>query len=164
MKDFGDYEFDPAELVSVISQIYCHLGIRSDAFCSAVSRDGRSYTPQLFRLAEDVLVRIGRSSIVDTIRQVAEKVARLAESQSVDDDLVDKAPEEFLDPIMSSVMTNPVVLPSSRVTVDRSTIARHLLSDQTDPFNRSPLTMEDVLPNPELKDRIQRWIADMKRQ
>lgn len=28
---------------------------------------------------------------------------------------------------MSTLMSDPVVLPSSRVTVDRSTIARHLL-------------------------------------
>ena len=36
-------------------------------------------------------------------------------------------PDEFLDPIMSTVMLDPVLLPSSNVTVDRSTIARHLL-------------------------------------
>ena len=27
----------------------------------------------------------------------------------------------------------------------RSTIARHLLSDQSDPFNRNPLTMDQVI-------------------
>ena len=37
------------------------------------------------------------------------------------------APDEFLDPIMSTMMLDPVLLPSSNVTVDRSTIARHLL-------------------------------------
>ncbi|KAL9256429.1 putative ubiquitin conjugation factor E4 [Drosera capensis] len=40
-------------------------------------------------------------------------------------------PDEFLDPIQ-----DPVILPSSRTTVDRSVILRHLLSDSTDPFNR----------------------------
>eukprot|EP01048_Picozoa_sp_COSAG05_P022301 COSAG05_NODE_4413_length_1526_cov_1.395936_3_plen_86_part_00 len=37
---------------------------------------------------------------------------------------------------------NPVILPASSVTIDRDTIARHLLSDSTDPFNRSKLTMD----------------------
>ncbi|XP_010143463.1 PREDICTED: ubiquitin conjugation factor E4 A, partial [Buceros rhinoceros silvestris] len=50
------------------------------------------------------------------------------------------------------------------VTVDRSTIARHLLSDQTDPFNRSPLTMDQIRPNTELKEKIQRWLAERKKQ
>ena len=54
VKDFGDYEFEPAELVGCICKIYCHLS-RVELFCSAVSRDGRSYSPQLFQLAQDVL-------------------------------------------------------------------------------------------------------------
>ena len=37
------------------------------------------------------------------------------------------APAEFLDPLMGTVMKDPVLLPSSGNIVDRSTIARHLL-------------------------------------
>ena len=55
-----------------------------------------------------------------------------------------------------------MILPSSKMTVDRSTIARHLLSDQTDPFNRAPLTMDKVLPNAALKTEIEKWIVDKK--
>jgi hypothetical protein len=39
----------------------------------------------------------------------------------------DDAPDEFLDPITSILMSDPVMLPSSRKIVDRATIARHLL-------------------------------------
>ena len=35
--------------------------------------------------------------------------------------------------------------------VDRQTIARHLLSDQNDPFNRDPLTLDKVIPQDQLK-------------
>jgi len=73
-------------------------------------------------------------------------------------ELLADAPEEYLDPIISTLMTDPVVLPSSKVTVDRSTIARHLLSDQTDPFNREPLTMDKVKSNEALKLEIEQWI------
>lgn len=72
------------------------------------------------------------------------------------------APDDFLDPIMSILMLDPVTLPSSHVVVDRSTIARHLLSDQTDPFNRSPLTMDQVIPNVELKKTIDDWITERR--
>ena len=47
---------------------------------------------------------------------------------------------------MCTLMRDPVILPSSRAVVDRSTIKSHLLSDAKDPFNRVPLTIEDVTP------------------
>lgn len=51
-----------------------------------------------------------------------------------------------LDPLMATLMKEPVILPSSRTIVDLSTIKSHLLSDATDPFNRVPLKIEDVHP------------------
>ena len=50
------------------------------------------------------------------------------------------------DPLMATLMTDPVILPSSKATLDRSTIRSILLSDPHDPFNRAPLRIEDVLP------------------
>lgn len=47
---------------------------------------------------------------------------------------------------MFTLMEDPVILPSSRVSIDRATIRSHLLSDPHDPFNRVLLKMEDVLP------------------
>ena len=35
--------------------------------------------------------------------------------------------DEYLDPITSLLMVDPVMLPSSRQILDRATIARHLL-------------------------------------
>eukprot|EP00967_Tisochrysis_lutea_P022930 scaffold26175_cov17-Tisochrysis_lutea.AAC.1 len=37
-------------------------------------------------------------------------------------------PDEFVDPITASIMSDPVTLPDSQVTLDRSTVERHLLS------------------------------------
>lgn len=54
-------------------------------------------------------------------------------------------------------MTEPVLLPSSNMIVDRSVIAKHLLSDPIDPFNRQPLQMCDVIPQDELRSEIQGW-------
>jgi len=47
---------------------------------------------------------------------------------------------------MDTVMKDPVRLPSSGAIVDRATIKSHLLSDSKDPFNRLPLTIDDVIP------------------
>jgi len=51
----------------------------------------------------------------------------LADRHQQEEETYSDAPDEFLDPIMSTLMLDPVLLPSSNVTVDRSTIARHLL-------------------------------------
>jgi ubiquitin conjugation factor E4 B len=47
---------------------------------------------------------------------------------------------------MATIMRDPVILPSSRTIVDRSTIKSYLLSETRDPFNRQPLTIEEVIP------------------
>jgi ubiquitin conjugation factor E4 B len=48
---------------------------------------------------------------------------------------------------MYTLMEDPVILPSSKVTIDRATIRSHLLSDPNDPFNRAPLKIEEVIPS-----------------
>jgi ubiquitin conjugation factor E4 B len=69
----------------------------------------------------------------------------------------DDAPEDFLDPITTVLMEDPVKLPSSNMIVDRSTIETHLLSDPTDPFNRKPLKKEELISCPELQEKIQEY-------
>lgn len=94
----------------------------------------------------------------------AVKVGHLEREEKVNQEALADAPEEFLDPIMSTLMNDPVILPSSHVIVDRTTIARHLLSDQSDPFNRSPLTMDQVKTDVELKAKIEEWVRERKRE
>lgn len=72
-------------------------------------------------------------------------------------DLTSIAPDEFLDPVMYTVMEDPVLLPTSNSVMDRATISQHLLNDDSDPFNRQPLKLEQLLPQPELKQKIQEW-------
>ena len=52
---------------------------------------------------------------------------KFTEMEAEDEMLYEDVPDEFLDPIMGIVMRDPVMLPVSRKTVDRSTISRHLL-------------------------------------
>ncbi|CAK1551101.1 unnamed protein product [Leptosia nina] len=161
VKDMKEFQFDPASTVLDICRMYVELG-NNERFCAAVSDDGRSYSPQLFTLAEAVLVRIGGGGLITSLQEVASRVSTIAAQRRRDEEILANAPEEFLDPIMSTLMLDPVILPSSRTTVDRTTIARHLLSDQSDPFNRSPLSMDQVKSDTELKQRIHAWIAEQK--
>lgn len=49
------------------------------------------------------------------------------------------------DPLMDTLMTDPVMLPSGNI-MDRAIILRHLLNSSTDPFNRQPLTESMLQP------------------
>lgn len=59
-------------------------------------------------------------------------------------------------------MRDPVLLPSSKTIVDRSTIKQHYLSDATDPFNRVPLKWEDITDAVEIKAQIDAFLAERK--
>jgi len=50
------------------------------------------------------------------------------------------------DPLMDNIMDDPIILPSSRKIMDRTVILRHLLNSQTDPFNREPLSEDNLIP------------------
>ncbi|XP_069750869.1 ubiquitin conjugation factor E4 A isoform X1 [Narcine bancroftii] len=164
VKDFSEFDFKPQQLVSDICTIYLNLGVKEN-FCATVPKDGRSYSPMLFAQTVRVLKKINTpGNMIMAFSELADKIKSLADLQQQEEETFVDAPDEFLDPIMSTLMSDPVILPSSRVTVDRSTIARHLLSDQTDPFNRSPLTMDQIKANTEIRERIQKWLAEMKRQ
>ena len=47
------------------------------------------------------------------------------------DALTADAPSEFLDPLMNTLMRNPVRLPTSGTVMDRAVIAQHLLNTET---------------------------------
>lgn len=84
----------------------------------------------------------------------ADQGFRRRSSMSCSDDGI---PEEFVDPIMMTPMTEPVVLPDSKATIDRSTAIRHLLASPTDPFTRTPLSLEDLQEDLLLRARIADW-------
>ncbi|XP_049582850.1 ubiquitin conjugation factor E4 A [Syngnathus scovelli] len=164
VKDFSEFDFKPQQLVSDICTIYLNLGDEEN-FCTTVPKDGRSYSPTLFSQTVRVLKKINKpGDMIVAFGLLADKIKSHADQQLQDEETYSDAPEEFLDPIMSTLMLDPVLLPSSNVTVDRSTIARHLLSDQTDPFNRSPLTMDQIRPNEELRQQILQWLDKHKQE
>ncbi|CAK7323007.1 unnamed protein product [Dovyalis caffra] len=165
LKDPEKYEFRPKQLLKQIVHMYVHLvrGDTENIFPAAISKDGRSYNEQLFTAAADVLRRIGEDGrIIQEFIELGRK-AKVAASEAMDAEAaLGEVPEEFLDPIQYTLMKDPVILPSSRMTVDRPVIQRHLLSDSTDPFNRSHLTADMLISNTELKARIEEFVRSQE--
>jgi len=156
------YHFNPRQLLSDVVQVYLNLGDQ-DVFIRAVAGDGRSYRKELFEHAAAICSRNNLKSPTE-IEQLGLFVAKVEEAKvalEAEDDL-GEIPEEFLDPLMFTVMRDPVILPISRTIIDRSTIKSHLLSDAKDPFNRAPLSIEDVIPHPELKAQIEAFLIERR--
>lgn len=84
-------------------------------------------------------------------------------SQAVQEEeaLLADAPAEFMDELMATYMTDPVILPSGHY-VDRSTITQHLLNDPMDPFSRKEMTVDDIQPATELKERMAKWLEEKR--
>ncbi|XP_018408132.1 PREDICTED: ubiquitin conjugation factor E4 B isoform X3 [Nanorana parkeri] len=153
------YGFEPKKLLDQLTDIYLHLDCAR--FAKAIADDQRSYSKDLF---EEVISKMRKAGIKSTIaiekfKLLAEKVEEIvARNARAEIDYSD-APDEFRDPLMDTLMLEPVRLPSGNV-MDRSIILRHLLNSSTDPFSRQTLTENMLEPVPELKERIHAWMRE----
>ncbi|KAJ5529863.1 hypothetical protein N7527_003256 [Penicillium freii] len=151
-----EYGFNPRALLSEIVDVYLNL-INKENFILAVARDGRSYKPANFEKAAEIIRKWSLKS-PEQLRhwsQLQKKVQAAKEADDQAEEDMGEIPEEFLDPLMYSLMDDPVILPGSRISIDRATIRSHLLSDPHDPFNRVPLKIEDVVADTDLKAKIE---------
>lgn len=185
VKDPDKYAWDPKRLLASIATIYVHIARddRDGKFARAITLDKRSYRDDMFGECVAVLRQLGYVSpqTLVALETLEQRVRAAAAAGAVEEEVEEDAPDEFLDPLMATVMRDPVVMPTSGQTIDRTTIERHLLSERTyvfewcaccqhshclnrDPFNRKPLTVEELVPNTELKQRIDAWLADKRRQ
>ncbi|KYR02190.1 U box domain-containing protein [Tieghemostelium lacteum] len=165
VKDPEKYNFKPKVLLEQIADIYVQLS-KDPKFPVSIVRDGRSFKISTFQTAEKIMARERMKSDEDLERfnrfiQTLEQVEK--EEEQLEEELGD-IPDEFLDPILSTLMTDPVILPASKNTVDRQTILRHILSDPTDPFNRSKLTEDMLIPDTDLKQKIDQWLLSKKKK
>ncbi|ORY88496.1 ubiquitin elongating factor core-domain-containing protein [Leucosporidium creatinivorum] len=162
VRDMEKYKFRPKELLSDVLGIFLELAPRVE-FQEAVAKDGRSYSRDLFERVQ----RIARKTSIRTddelegIKVLVEKVEAIKAAEE-EDDAMGEVPDEFLDPLTYDIMRDPVLLPSSKTIIDRSTIKQHYLSDATDPFNRVPLKWEDITDAVEIKAQIDAFLAERK--
>eukprot|EP00520_Triparma_pacifica_P017474 CAMPEP_0118638712 /NCGR_PEP_ID=MMETSP0785-20121206/3841_1 /TAXON_ID=91992 /ORGANISM="Bolidomonas pacifica, Strain CCMP 1866" /LENGTH=1167 /DNA_ID=CAMNT_0006530001 /DNA_START=130 /DNA_END=3631 /DNA_ORIENTATION=+ len=151
------YNWKPKELLGdLVSILTCFVD--SEAIHTAMAQCGY-YNDKILHKLLKTTQRLGIKDAND------DKLSRLisavegARASSLDlEEVFKDPPEEYLDSLVYDLMEDPVILPTSPdYIVDRSTIAQHLLNDPHDPFNRQPLTMDQVKPNTELKGKIEAW-------
>lgn len=164
VQDPEKYQFDPKELLLQLCSIFINLSKR-DEFIEAVARDLRSFNPDNFYKAINILkksYKLPDDKFEKDLIEFVEK-AKVIKAEDAEEELeLGEAPDEFLDPLMYTLMKDPVKLPTSKISIDRSVLKAHLMNDPTDPFNRMPLKMEDVSDDVELRDKINAWIQEKR--
>ncbi|KAK6205368.1 ubiquitin elongating factor core-domain-containing protein [Scheffersomyces amazonensis] len=157
------YDFEPKKILTYLCEIYSNLS-KQEKFMIAVSRDGRSFNLDYFKRAERILTTRTyiENNIIKNLIDLAERSEKQRLFEENEELELGDIPDEFLDPLMYTLMEDPVKLPSSKISIDRSTIKAHLLSDSTDPFNRMPLKLDDVIDDIELREKIEEFKRSKK--
>ena len=156
------YNFRPKEMLQNVCVVFSSFA-DAGTFQAACAKSGY-YTPDLLSKSVKTCRKLGLlvGESMELFEKLEGKVEEVAKSLGDDEEIYEDAPDEFLDPLMSEFMIDPVILPTSNTVVDRATIQQHLLNDPTDPFNRKPLSIDDVVPAEELKKKMKVWL-DAKR-
>jgi hypothetical protein len=122
VKKFG--KINNSDINKCIVNYYKLLSVNTDFI------EYLAYNPDIF--SREHFIELGNAWINDLIGMV----------DSVEVEEEEDIPDEFLDPIMFCPIKNPVVLPESKTVMERDIIVQHLMDDETDPFNRTTLTIK----------------------
>ena len=167
LKNLSDIDFNPKFILGALLSVYSAF-YDQEEFIRCVVKDERSYKYENFNRAKNLVENTGKIIIetndFNNYLKFFDKLKEVEKKLKEEEINFDDAPDEFCDQLTALLMTDPVKLPKSNVILDRKTIETHLLSDQTDPFNRSPLTKDMLIPCPELKAKIQKYINKKKKE
>ncbi len=111
-------------------------------------------------------IQVGLSS-VENLGNILIPEIKLYLSNHIDYDKYDP-PTHFCDPLLMTLMKDPVKLPGSDIWMDREVIQKHLGDQPCNPFNREPLTLAEIetensLPEVQIsKNKLLKEIADWK--
>jgi hypothetical protein len=139
--------FEPLQHLLNIYSMFAEFSNNS-GFRKGLIEETRFMNPIYIKKMLDVLFKKNKilESEYDTVMEVhnyiIEEREKYNQNNSMDSSI--EIPDEFLDPIMGSVIEDPVCLPNTDIIMERDVILRHLLENQDNPFNREPLTKKEL--------------------
>mmetsp|Transcript_35452 Transcript_35452/g.83408 ORF Transcript_35452/g.83408 Transcript_35452/m.83408 type:complete len:256 (-) Transcript_35452:255-1022(-) len=151
------YHFEPRNLLLEVAETFVHFADDPE-FPAAIVLDERFYDHELFRKAVNRVLRpMMKEKDLKVFESLALKCQELGQNAQQEEEDLGDIPDEFLCPITSVLMLDPVMLPTSKQMISRAAITRALLSDPIDPFSRAKLTVDMLVPQPELAQQIREW-------
>ena len=164
-----DYNFNAKFLLVTVVSVFnrlCSVN-EKEAFLDAIVEDEahfnyKSYSKAIAVLRKKELMKVSEIEMFESALAIL--IKKFEQKKSVELMLGD-IPSEYLDPIMQTLMTDPVILGKNKnakdknlYVMDRKVIERHLMNNPNNPFNREPLTKSELIPHNELKQEIDEWV------
>jgi hypothetical protein len=130
--NMDSYNFQPKVMLTEICLAMVHF-VECPPFWEAVAKDSFYDNGGPIRKALSTVTRLSliAPAEVEALHQLYEQVQKARVSFVDLDSLIDDAPFDFMDPLLDTLMRDPVRLPTSGTIVDRATIAQHLLNVDT---------------------------------
>lgn len=148
-----DYMFYPKEILRMVNLIIINIlkGNNTLIQSSGLHKD-------LVEKAYEV-IKTKFLMMEDQILDLYEIINALPDKSG--DNVADEdIPDEFLDPLTFTIMLNPVIMLTSKITIDRSTFNQIMLNDRIDPFSRLPLDNTKIVDDIELKKKIEEYLRN----
>ena len=172
VSNFEKYYFKPRQLLQNIISIYCSLYRSSkeyqEQFLLKLKAETRFFSTSLLSKAIRIAKRENMclDDQISTIQEIHDDLVKNSNTRDIAEIIMDEmdVPEEYVDPLMQTLISDPVYLPTSNLIMDRHIIERHLITEKFDPFNRKPLKKTDLQARPELKKKIARFIEESKKK
>jgi hypothetical protein len=160
IKNKENLDFTPISLLETLKTIIFHLITKKDneeLILKMLSLD-QNYTHDSILRLITILSKRGKIKTIEFSHISYFNIKLNKKRDVVDDDI--EIPEELCDPIMDTLIESPVMLPNN-IIIDCEVIKRHLLTCETNPFNRDVLTLE-ILDDYNSKDDIKEKIDIFK--
>lgn len=158
----------PFELMALTQILNLFLFLDSnDTLIQLITSDTMFYKKKYYITIKKFLKILDKNAVIynDVLLKYRTFINKIIRYKNIS--IQKEIPDEFLDPLVCTLMENPVLLPNTSEFIDRTTIERYLLSKEENPFNREPLTLiqlneynntpEIISKTNELKNKIIEW-------
>ena len=151
----SELKFIPIDLLITIKSILLNLIYirKNESIVSLLISENDSYIKNSIKRLSNILSKKNQIKTIDYsyLHFLNDKI-----NDKIDNNKEIEIPDDLCDPIMDTLIENPVMLPNN-IIIDYGTISRHLLTNESNPFNREPLTLE-ILDEYNKKDSIKNEI------
>ena len=142
VRDFNT--FDATRCLVSLYELFT-LSYPDSDFRKSVINETRFLDFGLLRKMGHILLNKKRAILNQEFINLSNQIHELEEAHKLLNDIdLDEVPDEFLDPIMGTLIDDPVMLPECETIMNRDIIYRHVLAERNNPFNRKELTISDL--------------------
>ena len=142
VKDFTG--FDATKTLLTLYELFTLCYPNAD-FRKSVINETRYLNFKNMRKMGDILYNNKKALLNQEYTNLYNAIHELEEAHKLVNDIdLDELPDEFLDPIMGTLIDDPVMLPECETIMNRDIIYRHVLAEKNNPFNRKELTIGEL--------------------